>query len=412
MMLLGVLLLIGFVLAGGTDAQAAAIVARSCSKAAVQDAIDDAADGDTVVIPNGSCAWSSGIALTKQITLRGASATGVTITHRAGGASLLTVSPGSTHRTTIANLRFMPGSATGYYLTMNGGGMAPLMHDVYFNVPDFQLTHAVRWNRANGVIWRMTMESTDPGGEANGPGSGSGGLLIRPADNSWNQPSSMGVLDTNGDRNVYIEDSEFRHVYNQAVDCDDDCRVVIRHSTVLNSQFLHHGTTSLRGGRQSELYDNAFRYEPYCPPGCFTSDVNVNRYMWVRAGTTVITDNSFDDLTSSTWGDKVEIVWIAESLTRAGAGAPCETTYPGTHWPGFGGNGASQASDPMYFWNNTGTMELAANDHEDGCGNGLHTVDFVLPGRDYFTGTPKPGYAKYTYPHPLRAQRPRVHTGR
>lgn len=111
---------------------------------------------------------------------------------------------------------------------------------------------------------------------------------------------------------------------------------------------------------------------------------------------------SFEDLTSISWGPKSEIVWLAESLTRPGAGAPCQTSYPGTHWPGFGGNGTSQASDPMYFWNNTGTMAVSANDQTDECGNGLRTANFILSGRDYFNGTAKPGYTKYPYPHPLR----------
>jgi hypothetical protein len=57
----------------------------------------------------------------------------------------------------------------------------------------------------------------------------------------------------------------------------------------------------------------------------------------------------------------------------------------------------------MYFWGNTGTMAIGANDQTDGCGGGLRTASFILSGRDYFNGTPKPGYAKYTYPHPLRS---------
>ena len=30
------------------------------------------------------------------------------------------------------------------------------------------------------------------------------------------------------------------------------------------------------------------------------------------------------------------------------------------------------------------------------------TANYLKQGRDYFVNTPKPGYVKYTYPHPLR----------
>ena len=31
------------------------------------------------------------------------------------------------------------------------------------------------------------------------------------------------------------------------------------------------------------------------------------------------------------------------------------------------------------------------------------SANYIVAGRDYFVGTPKAGYAKYTYPHPLHA---------
>src|SRR5947209_1950886 len=51
-------------------ASAVTMTASGCSVAAVQAAVNSAADGDTVVIPNGACVWTSGISTTKQIQIR------------------------------------------------------------------------------------------------------------------------------------------------------------------------------------------------------------------------------------------------------------------------------------------------------------------------------------------------------
>ena len=55
------------------DASAATIQASSCSRDAVQSAINSARDGDIVVIPAGNCTWNSTVSISdKSITLQGA----------------------------------------------------------------------------------------------------------------------------------------------------------------------------------------------------------------------------------------------------------------------------------------------------------------------------------------------------
>src|ERR1043166_577146 len=53
---------------------AATINAATCSTADVQSAITSATTGDTVIIPAGTCTWTSGVTLNKGITVRGAGA--------------------------------------------------------------------------------------------------------------------------------------------------------------------------------------------------------------------------------------------------------------------------------------------------------------------------------------------------
>ncbi|GBE19284.1 protein metal binding site [archaeon BMS3Abin17] len=48
------------------------INAASCSQSDVQAAIDSASDGDTVLVPEGSCVWNSSVLVTKGIILQGA----------------------------------------------------------------------------------------------------------------------------------------------------------------------------------------------------------------------------------------------------------------------------------------------------------------------------------------------------
>lgn len=384
--------------------------AASCSPADVQTQITASSDGDIVIIPNGNCTWGSGVTVSgKGIYLKGQTAGSVRLTHGAGGTALLSLSADTTHHVGVGNLNFIRGSGTGEYITTTGSSAKViLVHNTHFDVPDnFSVLRTILWDALGGVFWSVTFESTTPGG-GNGPGAGSGCLKIT-SPKPWLDTSTWGMQDTDGLSNLYIEDSTFLHIYNQAVDCDDNCRLVVRFSTIRNSQMLHHGTTSLQGGRQSEFYNNAFDYSPATFGNQFT-DVNLNRYLWLRAGTTRLADNTIVPISSGTWGgSKSELVFMAESLTRSGAGSGCqlESAYPnGVHWSGFGANGTAQTSDPIRLWNNTGTWDWSTNDHDAGipgfCNNGQSSANVILLNRDVILSDPG-NYTKFTYPHPLRA---------
>ena len=140
-----------------SEGQAASIAAASCSVASVQAAITAAVNGDTVVIPNGSCTWTSGIAVSQQITITGQTKGSVQLTHSAGTADLLSITTGSSVSTQVSNLTFLAGTGTGRYLNLAGSGKPPLIHDNYFGVPDFQLIHCMRIQR-NGAVMRQLVD--------------------------------------------------------------------------------------------------------------------------------------------------------------------------------------------------------------------------------------------------------------
>src|SRR5262245_8041498 len=132
-----------------SESRAATISATSCSTSDVQTAINTASNGDTVLIPHGSCTWTSGISTTKQITITGQSKGGVILTHNAGSATLLALTTGPSFSTAVSNLNFMVTGGTGSYLSIDGSAThaVPLVHDNYFRVPDFQLLHAFHLTR-------------------------------------------------------------------------------------------------------------------------------------------------------------------------------------------------------------------------------------------------------------------------
>jgi len=59
-------------LAGASPALATTRVAASCDQKDVQAAIDTAFPGDTVLIPTGSCVWSSRLSITKYLIVKAA----------------------------------------------------------------------------------------------------------------------------------------------------------------------------------------------------------------------------------------------------------------------------------------------------------------------------------------------------
>src|SRR6267142_2135540 len=106
--LLSAFILLAF---SGLDGEAATITAADCTQAAVQAAINAAVASDVVLIPNGTCAWSGGVAISG-ITLMGATQGGVTIN---GGS--ISITKHATRVTRFSNFVFRSG---GPYFSVTG----------------------------------------------------------------------------------------------------------------------------------------------------------------------------------------------------------------------------------------------------------------------------------------------------
>jgi hypothetical protein len=229
----------------------------------------------------------------------------------------------------------------------------------------------------------------------------------------------MGAADTTGDNNLYVEDCDY-HAFLNGGGIDDNGRMVLRHMLFDNAGFGTHGAdTSDFGQRHFEVYDSEFVFNST------TGEVlNLNWWFFIRGGTFVVADCIMPLLSSQDYGNKASFNMTVMNLRRNAGPNPCwgagisGDQYPAPRQTGMGrvtGTAGYDSityvgdSEPIYIWNITGpTPSVVLSDYGGNeCTNPDTSTNYIQSGRDYFVGTPKPGYQKYTYPHPLRSQSPR-----
>jgi len=371
---------------------AATIEADSCSQADVQAAVNQAQDGDTVLIPDGTCTYASGISTSKQIRIEaknyvptkgGDTVRSVVITNNAD-ESLFSLVTGNDYHVGLSGIRFNEGTGTGAHLSVGGSGSkVALINDLFFEVKDryWPVDQVVDWSAQGGVLWNIHFEGI-AAAAADGVGPQGGSFYIGHQPRPWYTASTMGSFDTNGDVNLYLEDSSCSNV-GQFPDVDENGRAVFRHNTLDGCTGGTHGYTSAWGGRFIEYYNNVFSV---------TSSMRniAGRYVWLRGGTVLFTDNTVNNAANpSAYGSPV-LLSIGDTTAPG--------TYPMSRQPGWGHDGSIDVSDPIYIWGNTGTRAGAY-----GFANGWDSI--VKLNRDiYVNSGPKPGYSKYTYPHPAREE--------
>lgn len=372
------------------------ILAASASTAHVQTAVNAASDGDTVLIPDGTATWTSGITTTKQIIIRAQNITpaeggtanrNVTLTHNASTSPLFHLTSGDDYYCGVAGIRFNEGTGTGNHVRFSGEGTnQPLLWDVSMQCKQRNGSAAdvsvLSWLAIGGVVWNLWLSSD---GFDDGVGIGvDGACFYINSPRAWTTASTMGTLDTAGNVNVYVEDSSFLNV-GQCPDVDDNGRVVFRHCLFDGAWGTMHGFTSNFGGRAAEYYNNTFSVTYNVDPWRNMA----GRYVWCRAGTCLFTDNVANTpANTSEWGNVSQLI-VGENV------AP--EPYPQDRQPGGGHNGSAYVSDPIYLWAQTGGRAYSFGY------NGSGWEELVEVGRDVFIDSgAKPGYTKYEYPHPAR----------
>jgi hypothetical protein len=386
---------------------AAKTISTDGSQSSVQNAVNSASAGDTISLPRGTFSWSGTLSVNKAIKILGDSGGGTKINVSNGTVETIAVTEPVSGNLEIGFVNADFQLASGYtkffmWVTPSNprGTGRVLLHDCTLST---NFAYAIEWDTNGGVVWNVVFDGTNSGGL-----SGIS-FVCHQLDADWTKPSTLGALDTDGLTNTYIEDCTFKNASVGVSNTDDNARVVYRHCTVDNAQLASHGQeTSPKGCRQWEVSDCKFLCDS-------ANKWNMNSYVGIRGGTGVICDNSMQDIPS-----KAEVT-LSVFSTRRKCSIPCQTSYPaarqtGQGWKGAGGydypsvpqDGTGYFTDPVYIWNNSGTCEVILNQYEpDECGNGQLLTKYLQKGRDYFVDSgPKPGFTKFTYPHPLRGGGP------
>jgi hypothetical protein len=435
---------------GGADA--ATSNAASCSSANVQSAINAASNGDVVVVPAGSCTWSSQVRISgKSLTLQGAGVDRTNITDSAGGA--LTVAGDAIHFVRVTGFTFIHNSNVGCCgivafnavgTDLNGANppvgfrfdhsrisvptSAGAEHIVYVETAYGLIDH-VTWDipataSTQALTIVGTQESQDSGFRA------------------WQRPQSLGT-----DKAVYLEDSTINYpngASEDAVDAYDGARLVLRHNTFNGKGVGFHGTDS--GGHRSmhtaEIYNNIFtnqngysvRYRGgsgvvFNNTGMGGVEIITYRKCsppldgWsigpdipsMLSSTDYSKSGTRDNCASGTScnvkfcsGNREFLCRVDSDCAAQGVSGTCSAFFDGSGSPnGYPvrdqpGITSGQVSSPLYAWNNNRNIGVTTGGNDAQCGATMN-ADLVA-GRDYVNNgaTPKPGYAPYTYPHPLQ----------
>lgn len=372
--------------------QAATITAASCQSAAVQSAINSAANGDTVIVPAGTCTWSTSVNISsKALTLTGAgSGTGGTkIVYGGSGHTLIDVDAGSNIGKLDISGFWLSGGDSNYWdgtamqlYGPNGWKKLRVHHMVFENNTQWSIKLGAA---THGLIDHCTFR-----------GSAFGIMTYGRGATDWATPLTLGTADF-----FFIEDNTFdwNDFYGAtgvpSMDQDSGGRVVFRNNTVKNGMWETHdkARSGLVSANAYELYNNVF-----------TAASNKWKAFDISAGTGVVWGNTFTGSYTYAIGGIDYKSFDPRSVRKCDGTDPADQNTPGeSGWRcqyqiGSMGEGPTAIGYPLYMWNNRLNGNLVGMVVTDG-------ANHVQANRDYFNNgtTPKPGYTPYPYPHPLQA---------
>jgi hypothetical protein len=335
-----------------SNVRAATINAASCSTTHVQTAINSASTGDTVIIPAGSCSWSSSTNITgKTITLQGA---GIGATKITATSSSYIIGLGTASR------------VTGIEFTVPAGGIAVKAEAdlATSDIAGFRVDHCKFSTSttalSEGVLIRGGRTIRAWGVIDNCQFSNSRVLTYGDAWCDTLVDMSYSLLGLQNQ--TYVEDNTFNIAVVNVVDQNCGGSTVFRYNKITipsggQSHIDTHSNQSVRGSRSWEYFRNT---------------ITATDAQWIigmiRGGTGVIFDNAYTGTVNDvkpwlidnvrSWEDPYYNCTGSNAMdgNRSGMqGYPCRDQmgrgvdafkYTGGSWP-------AQELKPAYFWNNT-----------------------------------------------------------
>jgi hypothetical protein len=326
-----------------SGAAAQTINAASCSQSDVQSALSKASSGSTVVIPSGTCTWTSPLSYTApaNLTIQGQTTCTGSGSPAAGdnlactdktvivdGMSYTTSDPALLGiGTTTGTFRITGISLTGngsqqtYHGALQVGGTSTAIRIDHNHFSNIKTNAFATIGVVNGVVDHNIVDGVSGAGWQDNGGSGTDQF----GDSDWAATTSLGTSNF-----VYFEDNE---IVNGSNDCYSGGRWVIRYNTFMQqdgdvSVQTHPtgGSDRDRGCRAFELYGNAFSASG-------RTSFNV---FYMSSGTGVVWGNTAD---SNSISNLVSIHSMRRNSTSySQTAAPTGWGYCGTSFNGTGSN--------------------------------------------------------------------------
>lgn len=385
-----------FLLCLAVSSHAADISAASCSRSDVQSAINSASDGDRVLVPAGSCTWTSMVSVpnTKGITIQGAGVgvTTITTNFTAESTLLVIIAPGNslarvTGFTWDGNLVQKSGVGAQVYIWGDGLNSFRIDNNDFTRFKSRAVTYEGNGLEVSGLIDNNTWD--DDGGNIQGYT-----LLCATAatDGDASFPANLPFgrsLDLGGSDFIFIEDNTFTYaaISDQTGTISGGCRVVFRHNTIDGTTYGHHGADSggRRGVHSFEIYDNTWLNPPGTP----------RAFIW-RSGVGVFFNNTFTGTytageihnfrscspQSGVWGGECDGTNAWDENTATFEGWRC-LDQVGSLFAAAQGGGA--VSMPAYAWDNEKNGSPFDIDRADLINSCTRFRDLhMLENRDYY----------------------------
>lgn len=358
-----------------TKANAATIEAKSCSFIDVQNAVDSADRGDTVVVPAGECSWNKTLSVNKSITLRGAgsNATRIVSTFRQNNKRtdepFISFNGTANDSGVIFRLTGFQFDAAHYTWTEGGAKCHYATQILHVNAP---ATVSIRVDNNRFInLYRVNVSSscTMPGGTYNSQKSVAMHLAYVKGviDNNYFQgytsirqtrwggawtKSTWSGWDNGTDDNIFVEDNTFVHtVLNQISLSDQSGSMVWRYNDVDYTKYA--GTYFYpfdTHGHQEGPTFASFGGELYGNKIIANSDQGFNiiehRGGRLKAFYNKSTTNAGGVRIRTLWGDDTS---VTPSATSFGI-CPTGSLYQGIKVCGI--DGRTQHPEKTYIWNN------------------------------------------------------------
>lgn len=390
----------------------AVFYASSCSQGDVSAQLGIASDGDTVYLPacSGGISWTSGLTISKAITLSGTGIGQTVLIDNVSNGPMLEFNVfGNAKAWRLTGIEFRGGMITkewNFMLRMSGSSHL-------FQIDNCRFYNWASSSRAIGLFGdqRGVVYSND----FNTGNKFNQSILVNHSnwngysygDGSWADDDNLGTS-----KFIFIESNTFtgpaKAAFPGMVDCYGGSRVVVRYNTINNDFVASHGTESTqrtRGIRAFEVYNNTFNNTG---GAWFTA-------VYIRGGTGVVYNNS----AKTSYGSEFARIALFANYRSNSSFTPwgqCNGSSPFDQNAGSPGGYAcidqpgrgkgnlitgdtpnpaypNQAASPIYVWGNSGySQRQAASDSAH-----------VIENRDYIVNVQKPGYTAFEYPHPLRS---------